>query len=956
MALGGAMALWMVVLGWPGPADAARRQRAFVAAPQRVQAADVPGCPDQGGILDSITVPVDQPLELSVVTDAPAPEGGASFNISSDNPAFVAAGDRVQGFIPRVTIPEGGTQSNAFTLYGIAVGQTRLRLTALTQGYSSGSYPLGAWDINKSGTGRDQKLLDANAPARSCRVTDGDTLSADPATLASCGQPVRGVVADGVNALLLRTASGLAGTACFELVSAGDDQGTVQAPLGGTVPVGGLNYGFSYYTPPQSFGASSAASRKVTLEYSFTPSIGNGNTSRLRAEFDVVRPPVVLVHGLWSNGASWQDGYLRNDAQNTTLAADYAGSNAASFSVNADVLRDIVAEALDTTRRKGYAGTQSDVIGHSMGGLLSRRYVAADDYKRAENLGQGDLRRLVTLDTPHWGSSFANLLVSVHAVGGATATRLETTVTSLTSGGDMRGGAVCDLAENSPALAELGGGTALRSVPITATGGPAGTPAAPADYWGGVTWFGINSFESALTQTYCSRFEVGPFGDPVCVEWLPVFPQDRVDAFRFREGNDAVVGLASQRGGLTGSNYPGLIHFHVPAFGGGITDDGGVTTRVRGLLDGPPTALAAAWPGVPSDAAGTARTVPGMPSDAADYSAGCAPGGPLKPVAMRIGARRAAQAAVDPRVNIVAPAAGTMVTVGSPLTVVVELSPPLTAQNTVGVVIGGLGRVEAAWFEGLRFAATLPDLPPLLSTLTLTPDVTAPSGQYSTGAPITIVVKPTVAPTSLTLQRSQFTVRPGTLPRQLVVRGRLPDGSTVDLSQGVTGTTYETSDPAVVGVDANGRVTIIGAGQAQVTVQNASLSATASFVVQDPGAPPVVTVLTGQFDITRGGLRLDRNTGFFVQQVTVRNRGPAAASVPLALVLSGLPTGVTLVSKSGLTESQAPLGRPYVLMRPGGDGLSMAAGAQLVYTFQFLNPGRVAIGYTLDVIAGTPTP
>ena len=39
----------------------------------------VPGCPNQGGLLDSISVPVGQPLMLSVVIGAPAPEGGAVF-------------------------------------------------------------------------------------------------------------------------------------------------------------------------------------------------------------------------------------------------------------------------------------------------------------------------------------------------------------------------------------------------------------------------------------------------------------------------------------------------------------------------------------------------------------------------------------------------------------------------------------------------------------------------------------------------------------------------------------------------------------------------------------------------------------------------------------------------------------------------------------------------------------
>lgn len=50
------------------------------------------------------------------------------------------------------------------------------------------------------------------------------------------------------------------------------------------------------------------------------------------------------------------------------------------------------------------AATQADVIGHSMGGLLARVYAARSDYRRSENLGEGDIRRLITICTPHHGS------------------------------------------------------------------------------------------------------------------------------------------------------------------------------------------------------------------------------------------------------------------------------------------------------------------------------------------------------------------------------------------------------------------------------------------------------------------------------------------------------------------------------------------------------------------------
>jgi hypothetical protein len=165
----------------------------------------VPGCPNQGGILNSVTVPVDQPLNLRVVIPAPDPNGAVRFNVSSDNPAFVAAGDRRQGFIPTVTVPAGATQSNPFTIFGIAVGQTLLRITPLSAGYTVTTAPLGAWDINKSGSGSDQKFLDANAPAKLCRDATATTISNVATVLAACGKPVKGVASDGVSPLLLRT-------------------------------------------------------------------------------------------------------------------------------------------------------------------------------------------------------------------------------------------------------------------------------------------------------------------------------------------------------------------------------------------------------------------------------------------------------------------------------------------------------------------------------------------------------------------------------------------------------------------------------------------------------------------------------------------------------------------------------------------------------------------------------
>lgn len=945
---------------------------AFAAGTARVMAAGrssdvrslpqaVAGCPDRGGLLDSITVPVDQPLDLSVVIGSPAPAGGVQFNVFSSNSAIVAAGDKRQGFIPTVTVPAGATQSNSFTIYGISVGQTRLQLVGLSAGYGSSSFPLGAWDINKSNSGADQKFLDANDPSSNCRVSGSGTLSTAAATRATCGRGVKGVVADGSNALLLRTASGLAGTACFEIVSSSTlDQGVVQSPLGATSPVSGLNYGFSYYTPPAFFG-DTAESRDVEVEFTFTPNIGNGNTSRLRATLQVLRPPLVLVHGLWSNAAGWSEDFVKNSATRTSVAADYASTAAASFTDNDKRVRDAVDRAVTLSRKKGFAATQADVTGHSMGGLLTRLYAGAADYKRAENLDKGDVHRLVTLDTPHLGSSFANLLVSLHNVNAKTAAKLEATVTTLT-GGSVTAGAVCDLAENSAGLAALNAPTPLKSQVITATGGPAGTADTPARYWSGATVFGVKSFESALTETYCAEWVIVPSPEPtpVCVKEAPYFPTTLVDAFRFQENNDAVVALSSQRGGLPGINFPAYIHFHVPGIPfvqRGITDGADVATRVALLLQGNDGQFAAGLPGVGSSGNGARRTV-GTTTQAADYAAQCGAGGPMKQAAAPAGrtGRATLVAAADPRVRIVEPSNGAAIALGDPLTVFVELTPPLTVANTVGVSFIGQQRVRATWVSGLRFRATLPSTALAAGPLTLVPDFTDTTGNTFSGEPVVVAVRPSTSPISIALQQRSFFERPTARPLQLVVQGRFGDGSVIDSSSAATGTSYMTSDPAVVMVSADGLVSMVGPGRASVTVRNGSLVDTASFVVEDPTAPLPPASIAGAISFTRGGFRLDRGTGFYVQTLTLRNTSNAPLPAPMVLVIKSLTPGVTLVGKSGLTGTILPVGSPYLLVPLPGEGLTLPAGASVTFTLRFLNIDRLDISYTPDVVVTSGNP
>lgn len=437
-------------------------------AKRQVRALDESSCPNQGGILNSISVPVNQPLTLYVYISEPS-DVDENFDVSSLNNSVANAGDATEGFSATVTIPAGEQYSNAFTVIGNKVGQTFIQLASESGDYSTSETPIGPWTMNHNG----QFFVDANPPAKSCLIDGTAEFSTNTNVLSTCGAAVAGVETDGVTQLLLRAAAGIPGTACFAISSSdsSDYQGSIQDFIKTTEgPASdGADYAFTYYTPPAYFGNSSD-SRSVDMTFTFTPSEGNGNTTTLTGSLTVVRPPVLLLHGIWSGANTWIPAFKRNNAFYTTYPADYGSKSGDHFSVNEPMLQGWVKTTLNQFRGmgSGYAGTQVDVIAHSMGGILTRMYADSDQFQRPDNFYSGDIRRLVTLDTPHKGSSFANLAVSLHQ---ALPFQTYWTVKAI---GDITQGAVCDLAENSPALKSDLPETDLPAVAVTGTGGPIG--------------------------------------------------------------------------------------------------------------------------------------------------------------------------------------------------------------------------------------------------------------------------------------------------------------------------------------------------------------------------------------------------------------------------------------------------------------------------------------------------
>ncbi len=148
------------------------------------------------------------------------------------------------------------------------------------------------------------------------------------------------------------------------------------------------------------------AERPMRLEISFNTQDGPKMLSR---QFKIVRPPVTLIHGLNSNAETWTWDLALGPVGRERYgirAFDYRETNFDAFDRNLDKPAKAAKEVVEGLRARLIAATQADVVGHSMGGVLTRLAIAkkVEDNLRPENFRKGDFNRLITVGTPHFGS------------------------------------------------------------------------------------------------------------------------------------------------------------------------------------------------------------------------------------------------------------------------------------------------------------------------------------------------------------------------------------------------------------------------------------------------------------------------------------------------------------------------------------------------------------------------
>lgn len=244
-------------------------------------------------------------------------------------------------------------------------------------------------------------------------------------------------------------------------------------------------------------------------------------------EIAIHHPPVAMIHGLWADRSSF-------DAMESNLLgtgnydpwqlykADYQGTNASSFFTNQTVPQIAIDQLLGQCWDEFLAVNKANVVCHSMGGLLTRKFVQGPFYTQHKSVN-----KIITCNTPHQGSQMANWLLDNTSYGGSAAATLLNGIGYYTNFG-----AVNDLKVGSGAIISIQNGTPQDPVKVHSIS-TIYTHNLPAPNY---------SFLFAMPLEYMF-YQIAAFCGSNYI--TDIF--DSTDS-------DLVVALESQAGGLTGLN------------------------------------------------------------------------------------------------------------------------------------------------------------------------------------------------------------------------------------------------------------------------------------------------------------------------------------------------------------------------------------------------------------------
>lgn len=258
---------------------------------------------------------------------------------------------------------------------------------------------------------------------------------------------MEGVAADGVSPLLLRLHLPEFGTVHWTLadpdnpgISEGlgslatlDSTDTGNAINSDVELVDGEYIAFAVYTAPIDFerpsvpGDIDVGERPLEVTAVFRPDSEPDSVAIVR-NLRIERPTVVFLHGFLENATDWknfQSIKTSGDAArwgDRFIIADYSRTSGQRLESNASKLRDYLESATVSARdSRGIAAAQVDIVSHSMGGLVLRRFADAAppdsfQFKSRFNTGKGYYHKALFLNVPHQGAPVANITVTLRDV------------------------------------------------------------------------------------------------------------------------------------------------------------------------------------------------------------------------------------------------------------------------------------------------------------------------------------------------------------------------------------------------------------------------------------------------------------------------------------------------------------------------------------------------------------
>lgn len=317
------------------------------------------------------------------------------------------------------------------------------------------------------------------------------------------------------------------------------------------------------YTHPVYMDLSDKLYRDLKLRITF-----NGvPVAGINIPLHIFRAPALLVHGIWSDGLNDIYNELINSKIHTAdllLLNDYAESSSESFSENSVVVPEGIMSLLIKARNKKYSAGKIDVIGHGMGGTLSRYYL--------QDLGdlkyRNDINKLISVNSPHNGTQAANMILSSNA----SATQNLLNILGYETGA----GALTDLRANSIANSSLNSTViSHHSVPL----------------------FTINCVHSySILNSQSSDWDRLIFyytywNNPNLFNNLGITdPESLAKYIYFDERGDLFVPSSSQKGGIPLTNELPYISTHT-----GSVNDNGIVSLLKSKLQENPDDPAKFW-------------------------------------------------------------------------------------------------------------------------------------------------------------------------------------------------------------------------------------------------------------------------------------------------------------------------------------------------------------------------